>query len=78
MMSESIMIAQDDELGACTRHSHIHAPKVAQGAYLPIAIATHERHYNNVALLTLKSIYGIDRYQMTERFEEGIFLYQMT
>lgn len=65
----------DDEFHAGTCHSYIHAAEIAQEADIAVIIATHKRYYYHITLLTLKTIYGIYRYQMTKGFEKRSSLY---
>ena len=52
-------VTDDDELGACPCHGHVHAAEVTQEAYLSIFVASDKRHYDDVPLLTLEAIYGV-------------------
>ena len=60
-------IAQDDEFHAGASDGHIHAPQVAQEAYLPLLVGTHEADEHDVAFLPLKTVDGIHRNAVPER-----------
>ena len=74
MAAEGGTVAQNDELHAGTSDGYVHAAKVAQEANLSFVIAAHERDDDDVALLALKAIYGVDGDEAAEGLEELVLL----
>ena len=78
MAAEGGTVAQNDELHAGTSDGYVHAAKVAQEAYLPLVVAAHEGDDDDVALLPLKAIYGVDGDEAAEGLEELVLLDETT
>ena len=66
-------IAQDDELHAGAGDGHIHAAQVVEETDLPFFVGAHQADEDNVALLPLESVHGVDGDERPEGFEEGVF-----
>ena len=64
MSSQRDGIAQDDELHAGTGHGYVHAAQVAEEAYLAFVVGADEADEDDIALLTLEAINGIDCHQV--------------
>ncbi len=62
MACESAYRADDNKLHTSSRHGYIHTPQVAKKPDIAFFIASDERYYDDVTLLTLKSIHSVDRY----------------
>ena len=67
-------VAQDEEFHAGAGNGDIHAAQVAQKADLALVVGAYQRDEDDVAFLPLETIDGVDRNQVTERFEKGAFL----
>ena len=63
-------VADDDEFHSCTGDGHVHAAQVSQKAYLPLLVGPDERDDDDIALLSLKSINGIDADEVAVGLEE--------
>ena len=74
MLRHRVLVAQDDELHAGSRHRHVHAAEVFQESYLTFIIGTHQGDEDHVALLTLETIHRVDADEATVRLEEFILL----
>ena len=59
MTGKCMTVAHDDDLHTGTGDGHIHTAQVTQKTYLPFLVATHQRYYDDITLLTLKAINGI-------------------
>lgn len=70
MAGERGDIAKDDKFHAGPRDGYIHAAEVPQEAYLSVLVGSYHRDEDNVSLLTLEAINGIDRDEPAVRFEE--------
>ena len=70
MPGEGGCIAQDDEFHAGTGHGYIHSAQVGQEANLSFVVASDKTYHDDVTLLSLKAIDGVDRDEMVERLEE--------
>ena len=66
--------ADDDELHASAGHGYVHAAQVAEEANVAVVVAADKGDDDDVALLTLKTIDGVDGNQVAEGFEEGCAL----
>lgn len=53
-------VAYQDKLHACARHGYIHASQIPEEAYLAVFVAAYQRHDDDVALLSLKAVNGVD------------------
>ena len=69
-MTHRFCISHNDELHSGTRYRHVHTSQVAQEANLSITVGSHERDDNDVALLSLKAVYGINGNQFAVRTEK--------
>lgn len=63
-------VAEDDEFHAGAGDCHVHASEVAQEADFAVVVGAHEADEYHIALLPLKSIYGVDRNQVSVRLEK--------
>ena len=70
MLRQSVSVTKNDDFHACTGDGDIHAPQLAQEAYLSLLVGAYHGDDNNVALLSLETIYGVHRDEPAERFEE--------
>ena len=74
MLRHRVLVAQDDELHAGSRHRHVHAAKVFQETYLTFIIGTYQRDEYHVSFLPLETIHRVYADQTAVRLEELIFL----
>ena len=74
MFRHCVLVAQDDELHAGSRHRHVHAAEVFQESYLTFIVGTYQRDEYHVSFLPLETIYRIHAYQAAVRLEELILL----
>ena len=65
-------VADDDEFFAGASHGYVHAADVGQEAYVTIGIAAHHADADDVSLLALEAVDGIDGYT------GGVFLQKRT
>ena len=72
MPEQCVGISKDEQFHTCPRHSHIHAAYVGKEAYFALFVGAHKAYYYNVAFLSLKTVHGIYRHKVFERFEKGI------
>ena len=70
MLRHRVLVAQDDELHAGSRHRHVHAAKVFQETYLAFIVGTHQGDENHVSFLPLETIYRVYADQAAVRLEE--------
>ena len=66
MTSESGGIAEYDELHASPSYGDIHTSQVVEEADVSLLICTHHTDEYHVTLLTLKAIYGVHTYHLTQ------------
>ena len=59
---ERLGIADDDEFHSCPRDGHVHAPEVGEETDVAAVVGTDKADEDDVALLTLKSVDGVERY----------------
>ena len=71
MSSQRDGIAQDDELHAGTGHGYVDAAQVAEEAYLAFVVGADEADEDDIALLTLEAINGIDCHQVAVGTQGG-------
>ena len=74
MLRHRVLVAQDDELHAGSRHRHVHAAKVFQETNLAFIVGTHQRDENHVSFLPLETIHRVDADEAAVRLEEFILL----
>ena len=74
MLRHRVLVAQDDELHAGSRHRHVHAAEVFQETYLAFIVGTHQRDEDNVSFLPLETIHRVYADQTAVRLEELILL----
>lgn len=74
MFRHRVLVAQDDELHAGSRHRHVHAAEVFQESYLSFIIRTHQGDENHVSFLTLETIHRVYADEAAVRLEELILL----
>ena len=60
MAGESVTVAEDDDFHAGTGDGYVHAAQVAEEAYLAFVVGADEGDEDDVALLTLEAIDGVD------------------
>ena len=77
MAAECGLVTNQDELHACSCDSHVHAAEVAQKSHLPLIVASYQTDDDDVALLSLESVYRIDSDKVAERFPVGVSLNQL-
>lgn len=63
-------MADDDEFHSCACNGYVHAAQIAQESDLPFIVASHERDYDQIPLLSLKSIDRVYADQMPVWAEE--------
>ena len=66
-----LRVAENDEFHPGSGDGHVHAAQVAQKAYLAFVVGPDEGDEDDVALLTLKSVDGVDGDKMPIGLEEG-------
>ena len=76
MAGHGLGIAKDDEFHAGTGNGHVHAAQVAQEANLSFVVGTYQRDDDDVALLSLETVDGVDGDETAERLEV-LFLLQL-
>ena len=74
MLRHRVLVAQDDELHAGSRHRHVHTTEVFQESYLSFIVGTYQGDENHVALLSLETIHRVDADETAVRLEEFILL----
>lgn len=74
MLGHRVLVAQDDELHAGSRHRHVHAAKVFQKTDLTFIVRTDQGDENHVSFLALETIHRIHANQAAVRLEELILL----
>ena len=74
MFRHRVLVAQDDELHAGSRHRHVHAAEVFQESYLSFIIGTNQGDENHVSFLTLETIHRVYADEAAVRLEELILL----
>ena len=60
MASHGLHIAENDELHSGTSDGHVHAAQVAEEAYLTVVVGADEGNEDDVALLALEAVDGVD------------------
>ena len=70
-------ISQDNQFHSGTRYRHVHSSEVVQETYLTFLICPYKTDKYHVALLSLKTIYGIDSNILAIRLEPCILAYQL-
>ena len=61
----------DDKFHAGAGHGYVHAAQVAEKAYVAVVVAADKGDDDDVALLTLETIDGVDGNQVAEGFKKG-------
>lgn len=74
MLGHRILVAQDDELHAGSRHRHVHAAKIFQKTDLTFIVRTDQGDEDYVSFLSLETIHRIYADQTAVRLEELILL----
>ena len=74
MLRHRVLVAQDDEFHAGSRHRHVHAAKVFQETDLAFIVGTYQRDENHVSFLPLETIHRVYADQAAVRLEELILL----
>lgn len=74
MLGHRILVAQDDELHAGSRHRHVHAAEVFQKTDLTFIVRTDQGDEDYVSFLALETIHRVDADQAAVRLEELILL----
>ena len=74
MFRHRVLVAQDDELHAGSRHRHVHATEVFQESDLTFIIRAYQGDENHVSFLTLETIHRVYADEATVRLEELILL----
>lgn len=78
MTGECMTVTNNDDFHTGTGDGHIHTAQVTQKTYLSFLVATHQRYYDDITLLTLKAINSIHRDETAERFEELTLAHLLT
>lgn len=76
MLRKCVHTTEDDEFHPGTGDGYIHTAEVAEEAYLSLIIATYEGEDDDITLLSLETIHGIDRDKVAERLEELALPYE--
>ena len=74
MLRHRVLVAQDDELHAGSRHRHVHAAEVFQESYLAFIVGTYQGDEDHVSFLPLETIHRVYADQAAVRLEELILL----
>ena len=74
MLRHCVLVAQDDELHAGSRHRHVHAAEVFQETDLAFIVGTYQRDEDHVSFLSLETIHRVYADQTAVRLEELILL----
>lgn len=74
MLGHRVLVAQDDEFHAGSRHRHVHAAEVFQETDLSFIVGTHQGDENHVSFLPLETIHRVYADQAAVRLEELILL----
>ncbi len=74
MLRHRVLVAQDDELHAGSRHRHVHAAEVFQESDLSFIVGTYQGDENHVSFLPLETIHRVYADQAAVRLEELILL----
>ena len=74
MLRHRVLVAQDDELHAGSRHRHVHAAEVFQETDLAFIVGTYQRDEDHVSFLPLETIHRVYADEAAVRFEELILL----
>lgn len=72
MLCQCGSIAQDDQFHTGTGDGYIHATQVIQKSDVALVVGTHETDHDNITLLSLKAVYGMDGNEFTERLKERV------
>ena len=75
--TQRCLVAKDNELhpGACD--GDVHAAKVAQETDIALGIVSDQGNQDDVALLSLESVNGVDGNQTPVRFEERLLFHHL-
>ena len=65
-------MAYDDEFHSCPCDGDIHATEVGEEAHLPLLVLSHHGDEDDVALLSLETVYGVDGNKVAQGFPIGI------
>ena len=65
-------VADDDEFHACPGDGHVHAAEVGEEAHLSLLVLPHHGDEDDVALLSLETVYGVDGNEVAQRFPIGV------
>src|SRR5689334_12326131 len=68
-LGKGCAIANDHQLLSRTGHGHIHTADIAQETDAVIGVAARHADINNIALLALKTVDGIDSYSVLIRLQ---------
>ena len=74
MLRHRVLVAQDDELHAGSRHRYVHAAEVFQESDLSLIVGTYQRDEDHVSFLPLETIHRIYADEAAVRLEELILL----
>ena len=65
-------VADDDEFHACSGDCHIHAAEVGEETNLSLLVLTNHGDEDDVALLSLESVHGVNGDERAQRFPVGV------
>ena len=69
-------ISEDDQFHSGTGDGDIHTSQVAEEAYLSLVVGSHQRNQDDIALLSLEAINGIDADETAVGLEELLLFKQ--
>ena len=72
MLGKRRSISQNNELHSSTSNRHIHTAQIIQEPDLSVFIGAYQAYWDNIPFLTLETIHGVYRDELTERLEESI------
>lgn len=74
MLGHRVLVAQDDELHAGSRHRHVHAAEVFQESDLSLVVGTYQGDEYHVSFLPLETVHRVYADEAAVRLEELILL----
>jgi hypothetical protein len=66
-------ISQNNQLHAGTCNGYVHSPKVVEETDFSLFVGTYQTDKDDITLLTLKTVYGVDGYKLFIRRKERAF-----
>ena len=73
MAGHGFLVTENDDFHAGSGDGDVHASQVAEETYLSVVVGAHERDDDDVALLSLEAVDGIDADKSSEGLEKLTF-----